>query len=182
MNQKIYNQKMKEHAKPTYFLPSSIPNPTKSSVVDHYLCNILLAPGVTKLIGTAAMEAGSVKSATDYSYSAPSYGDCGYRIIGDAGGELDVRDLKPTDMYFASVREYLSVALLLDIKICPQIDPFFSSGVHLALTSALSAASTICASIRGDCSEAIAADWHTKRVSTSYTRCHIFGESYIIQR
>jgi flavin-dependent dehydrogenase len=51
------------------------------------------------------------------------------------------------------------------------IDPFFSSGVHLALTSALSAAATICAAIRGDCSEQDAAAWHTKRVSTSYTRC-----------
>jgi len=83
---------------------------------------------------------GSVKSATDFSYSAPLYGDCGYRIIGDAGAF---------------------------------IDPFFSSGVHLALTSALSAASTICASIRGNCTEAVAADWHTKRVSTSYTRFQV---------
>ncbi|KAJ6593576.1 hypothetical protein B0H19DRAFT_25711 [Mycena capillaripes] len=140
MNQKMYNQKMKEHAEPTYFLPSSIPNPTESSMVNHYLCNILLAPGVVKLISSGAMEAGSVKSATDFSYSAPSYGNCGYRIIGDAGAF---------------------------------IDPFFSSGVHLALTSALSAASTICASIRGDCTEAVAADWHTKRVSTSYTRFQV---------
>ncbi|TFK75466.1 FAD/NAD(P)-binding domain-containing protein [Pluteus cervinus] len=53
------------------------------------------------------------------------------------------------------------------------IDPFFSSGVHLALTSALSAASSICASIRGQCSEAFAALWHTKRVATSYTRFQI---------
>ncbi|KAF8891735.1 hypothetical protein BD779DRAFT_1610472 [Infundibulicybe gibba] len=53
------------------------------------------------------------------------------------------------------------------------IDPFFSSGVHLALTSALSAASTICASIRGNCSEGTAAEWHTKRVATSYTRFQV---------
>lgn len=50
------------------------------------------------------------------------------------------------------------------------IDPFFSSGVHLALTSALSASATICASIRGHCTESSAAEWHTRRVSTSYTR------------
>ena len=50
------------------------------------------------------------------------------------------------------------------------IDPFFSSGIHLAMTSALSAASTICAELRGDCTELEAAEWHTKRVSTSYTR------------
>lgn len=50
------------------------------------------------------------------------------------------------------------------------IDPYFSSGVHLALTGGLSAASTICASIRGDCSEEDAAQWHTDRVAISYTR------------
>jgi len=38
------------------------------------------------------------------------------------------------------------------------------------MTSALSAASTVCASIRGDCSEKEAADWHSARFSTSYTR------------
>ena len=32
------------------------------------------------------MEEGSVKSASDFSYSAPSYAGRGYRIIGDAGG------------------------------------------------------------------------------------------------
>ena len=33
------------------------------------------------------------------------------------------------------------------------IDPLFSSGVHLALLGALSAAVTICASTKGQCSE-----------------------------
>ncbi|KAJ7690717.1 FAD binding domain-containing protein [Mycena rosella] len=142
MNQKIYNEKMKEPSEiPGCFSPSSAPNPTNSAVVNRYLSNISLAPGVLKLItDDGVMQSGSVKSATDFSYSAPSYGDSGYRIVGDAGAF---------------------------------IDPFFSSGVHLALTSALSAASTICASIRGDCTEAIAADWHTKRVSTSYTRFQV---------
>ncbi|EJD07853.1 FAD/NAD-binding domain-containing protein [Fomitiporia mediterranea MF3/22] len=50
------------------------------------------------------------------------------------------------------------------------IDPYFSSGVHLALTSALSAATTICASLRGDCEEKQAARWHDVKVGTSYTR------------
>ncbi|KAJ7076866.1 FAD binding domain-containing protein [Mycena belliarum] len=141
MNQKVYNEKMKEPVDTIRFLPSSAPNPTNSSMINHYLANISLAPGVFNLITAAGMmEAGSVQSATDFSYSAPSYGNTGYRIVGDAGAF---------------------------------IDPFFSSGVHLALTSALSAASTICASLRGDCSEVIAADWHTKRVSTSYTRFQV---------
>jgi flavin-dependent dehydrogenase len=50
------------------------------------------------------------------------------------------------------------------------IDPFFSSGVHLALSSALSAAATICAVIRGDCPVDEAVKWHDARVGTSYTR------------
>ncbi|KAI0101970.1 FAD/NAD(P)-binding domain-containing protein [Hypoxylon sp. NC0597] len=50
------------------------------------------------------------------------------------------------------------------------IDPFFSSGVHLALSGGLSAAATISAALRGDCNEKIAALWHTKRILESYTR------------
>lgn len=50
------------------------------------------------------------------------------------------------------------------------IDPFFSSGVHLALASALSAAVTICASRRGDLDEPAAASWHNKKVAEGYTR------------
>ena len=50
------------------------------------------------------------------------------------------------------------------------IDPFFSSGVHLACTGALSAATSIAAAIRGDCSEAEAAEWCHQRITISYTR------------
>lgn len=50
------------------------------------------------------------------------------------------------------------------------IDPFFSSGVHLAVASGLSAAATICASIKGQCSEHEALQWHSKKVSEGYTR------------
>lgn len=50
------------------------------------------------------------------------------------------------------------------------IDPFFSSGVHIALAGGLSAATTICASIRGDCTEVEAGLWHSEKISESYTR------------
>ncbi|KAL8716065.1 MAG: hypothetical protein Q9225_006253 [Loekoesia sp. 1 TL-2023] len=50
------------------------------------------------------------------------------------------------------------------------IDPFFSSGVHLALSGGLSAATTVSAAIRGDCDENTAAAWHDKKTSESYTR------------
>lgn len=50
------------------------------------------------------------------------------------------------------------------------IDPFFSSGAHIALTGALSAATTIAAAIRGDCTEELAAKWHSNKIRESYSR------------
>lgn len=50
------------------------------------------------------------------------------------------------------------------------IDPFFSSGVHLALIGGLSAAATICAAIRGDCTEEEVAKWHSNKVTEAYSR------------
>jgi len=50
------------------------------------------------------------------------------------------------------------------------IDPYFSSGVHLALSAGLSAAASICAVIRGQCTEAEAIKFHHKKVDSSYTR------------
>ena len=50
------------------------------------------------------------------------------------------------------------------------IDPFFSSGVHLAITGALSAATTICAVIKGDCDEETAGIWHSNKVKEGYSR------------
>lgn len=49
------------------------------------------------------------------------------------------------------------------------IDPYFSSGVHLALSGALSAATTIRAAMRGDCDEETAVKWHPSKVSEGYT-------------
>ncbi|TAQ85368.1 hypothetical protein B7494_g6309 [Chlorociboria aeruginascens] len=50
------------------------------------------------------------------------------------------------------------------------IDPYFSSGVHLALMGGLSAAMTICASMKGDVDEVAAAKWHSNKVADGYTR------------
>jgi hypothetical protein len=99
------------------------------------------APAVLKLIGKATLRNDgtpqAVKSASDFSYSAPSYAGDHFRLAGDSGAF---------------------------------IDPFFSSGIHLAFTGGLSAALTIAASIRGLCSEADAQRWHTSKIATSYTR------------
>jgi len=61
------------------------------------------------------------------------------------------------------------------------IDPFFSSGVHLALSGGLSAATTIAAAIRGDCDEETAASWHDKKTSESYTRFLVVVSSALKQ-
>ncbi|PHH93312.1 hypothetical protein CDD83_7097 [Cordyceps sp. RAO-2017] len=61
------------------------------------------------------------------------------------------------------------------------IDPFFSSGVHLATLGGLSAAVTIAASYRGDCDELTAASWHTKKTTESYTRFFLVVSSALKQ-
>ncbi|KAG7090997.1 hypothetical protein E1B28_010064 [Marasmius oreades] len=135
-NLRMHNESKPSKAHP--FVESAVPNPKSSTMVAHYASNLSLVPGIVDLItNDGVLVEGSVKSASDFSYSAPVYAGNGFRIAGDAGAF---------------------------------IDPFFSSGVHLALTSALSAAASICASIRGDCSETDAATWHTHRFSASYTR------------
>ncbi|KAH6851189.1 O-methyltransferase-domain-containing protein [Chaetomium sp. MPI-CAGE-AT-0009] len=61
------------------------------------------------------------------------------------------------------------------------IDPFFSSGVHLAVLGGVSAAVTIAASIRGDCEEKAAASWHSKKTAESYTRFFLVVSSALKQ-
>lgn len=168
MNQEQYNAQAKTRST---LVPGAFES---SSLTQRYLANLHLAPGVVKLlsgknVGVAeeseeseegslnfrvTLEPGSVRSASDFSYSAPSYAGSGYRIVGDAGGKQAV-----TFFMFQ-----------IDLFLVAFIDPFFSSGIHLAFTGALSAAATICASIRNDCTEDQAAAWHTKRVQVSYTR------------
>ncbi|KAF8177577.1 putative halogenase [Mycena galopus ATCC 62051] len=100
--------------------------------LQHYHSQFKLVPGVTKLLGDAKF-LGEVKTAGDYSYSAPQHAGPNYRILSS-------------------------------------IDPFFSSGVHLAFGSGLNAAATISASIKGHCTEEEAIEFHNQKTSTSYTR------------
>lgn len=106
------------------------------SGLEFYQSNIELTPGIKALLKNAELVTG-IKSASDWSYSAPAYALSHARIIGDAGAF---------------------------------IDPYFSSGVHLAALGGISAAVTICASMRGHCTEEQAASWHTKKIAESYTR------------
>jgi hypothetical protein len=87
MNQKIYNQKIKQPS-PHSALHSRVDRHLPG-MANHYLANITLAPGVLKLIGNGMLtnkDEHLVRSASDFSYSAPQYAGNGFRIIGDAGG------------------------------------------------------------------------------------------------
>ena len=86
-----------------------------------------------------------------------------------SGGEM-VTELKSASDYSYSSASYaFSHARVIGDAGC-FIDPFFSSGVHLAITGALSAATTICATIRGDCDEETAGNWHSNKVKEGYSR------------
>ncbi|KAJ7116117.1 putative halogenase [Mycena crocata] len=88
-------------------------------------------------------------------------------LLGD--GEL-VSDIKAAGDYSYSATAYAGPNYRMVGDAAAFIDPFFSSGVHLALTGALSAASSISASIKKQCSESEAAAFHDAKVGTSYTR------------
>lgn len=89
------------------------------------------------------------------------------KVLG--GGEL-ISDIKNASDWSYSAGAYASPHVRVAGDAGCFIDPFFSSGVHLALSSGLSAATTICAVRRGDCDEEIAAKWHSNKVAEGYTR------------
>jgi flavin-dependent dehydrogenase len=81
-----------------------------------------------------------------------------------------ISDIKSASDWSYSASSYASPYLRIVGDAGCFIDPYFSSGVHLALSSALSAAVTICAAERGQCTELAAGDWHSKKVKEGYTR------------
>lgn len=89
------------------------------------------------------------------------------KILGK--GEL-VTDLKHASDWSYSASEYSSPYVRIAGDAGCFIDPYFSSGVHLAYTGGLSAAMTICAAKKGDCDELTAAKWHSTKVAEGYTR------------
>ncbi|OSD04122.1 FAD/NAD(P)-binding domain-containing protein [Trametes coccinea BRFM310] len=122
---------------------------TSSTLAERYLSFLQLAPGVLDLIGDGEL----VALKTDEDDDEPE-------------GPL----ARSASDYSYSATEYAGPGWRLVGDAGSFIDPFFSSGIHLAMTGALSAAGSIAASIRGDCSETEAASWHSNRVSVSYTR------------
>jgi hypothetical protein len=138
----------------------AIPGNENSTLQDFYLHLFELAPATTKIMTESRtfVEVGKdggpgVRQASDYSYSASHYAGPGYRLVGDAACEFDrTNSEKQLDSHFEGF-----------------IDPYFSSGVHLAFTAALSAAATIASTIRGVPEEA-AIKWHNTKVGVAYNR------------
>ncbi|MCJ1430339.1 hypothetical protein MMC29_008257 [Sticta canariensis] len=89
------------------------------------------------------------------------------KILGK--GEL-VTDVKHASDWSYSASAYSSPYVRIAGDAGCFIDPYFSSGVHLACASGLSAAMTICAARNGDCDELSAAKWHSAKVAEGYTR------------
>ncbi|KAF9783765.1 FAD/NAD(P)-binding domain-containing protein [Thelephora terrestris] len=117
-----------------------------TSSTRRYLETLELAPGLKKLLG-------------------------GGELINHIGSDDDDTKLvHSTSDYSYSADRYSGEGWRIIGDAGAFVDPFFSSGIHLAFTGALSAAISISASIKGDCTEKEAADWHTERVATSFTR------------
>lgn len=94
MNQAAYNLKGKASMSDSPRPALNIPNASKSGVVSRYITGLSMAPNVMKLITEQGqLVEGSIKSATDFSYSAPSYAGPQYRIVGDAGGLSSILQL-----------------------------------------------------------------------------------------
>lgn len=92
-----------------------------------------------------------------------------------------VSDIKTASDWSYSAGAYASPYIRMAGDAACFIDPFFSSGVHLALNAGLSAAATICSSLKGQTSELTAAKWHSKRVDASYSRFLIVVTSALKQ-
>jgi flavin-dependent dehydrogenase len=107
------------------------------SPVEFYTHCLALSPEISARLADAELAFPTIKTGSDWSYSASTYAGPNFRLAGDAG--------------------------------C-FIDPYFSSGVHLALATGLSAAMTIQACRRGECSELQAAKWHSAKVTEGYSR------------
>ncbi|KAJ7572122.1 hypothetical protein C8J56DRAFT_1080892 [Mycena floridula] len=90
-------------------------------------------------------------------------------LIGEAGNMISGTTKSAADYsYFAATYSGDHFRVIGDAA--NFVDPFFSSGVHIAMTGGLSAALTICASMKGQVDEETAQGWHDLRVGIAHTR------------
>ena len=123
--------------------------------------------GIVRNQNIAAKKKATMASTQEYFNTtlklAPSIQD----LLGDAKQKTDIQ--VASDYSYHSSSYAFPYARIVGDSGC-FIDPFFSSGIHLAMTGALSAGTTIAAAIKGDCKEAVAAQWHTAKVREGYAR------------
>ncbi|KAI0072427.1 FAD/NAD(P)-binding domain-containing protein [Panus rudis PR-1116 ss-1] len=150
-------------------IPPGEPNPKKTSALaDRYLTFLHLAPGVQKLIGEGELVA------VDESYGSrepdardEQESECKANKEACSGSPPMARSA--SDFSYSASR-YAGQGWRIIGDAGAFIDPFFSSGVHLACTGGMAAGVSIAASLRGDCTEREAAAWCNTRVTVSYTR------------
>lgn len=124
------------------------------STEDFYLSQLELAPSLRALIGDGKLKR--------------TYADSPGEVLEEDAATVPV--VRSASDYSYSASSYAGPGYRIVGDAGAFIDPYFSSGVHLALTGALSAAATICSAIRGEVDETTAAKWHSDRVAVSYTR------------
>jgi len=115
----------------------------------------------------ASGKGGNIQSTADFYHSELAMAPNLLQLL--SGGSL-VSDVKSASDFSYSSSSYATPYTRTVGDAGCFIDPFFSSGVHLALTGGLSAAATICASIRNHCTEEAAANWHSGKITEAYSR------------
>ncbi|CAK5270931.1 unnamed protein product [Mycena citricolor] len=110
---------------------------------EHYLAQFQFVPKLRQLLGAA-------------------------KLAVDASGQIP--PVKSASDFSYTATRYSGDHFRLVGDASAFIDPFFSSGVHLAVSGGLTAAVTIAASIRGHCTEEEAGNFHHHKVAVSYTR------------
>ena len=59
-----------------------------STLRDYYLSQVKLAPTIGRMLDNAVFVSSTIKSASDYSYSATVKSGPGFRLVGDAAGRF----------------------------------------------------------------------------------------------
>jgi flavin-dependent dehydrogenase len=114
---------------------------TRSSLMEHYLAQLELVPAIKELKGNAVFDEKKISPALQIAT------DYSYFSVKHAGENY--RIIGDAGAF---------------------IDPFFSSGLHLSMAGALSAAATICGVMRDGFDPTAAAEFHTEKVRIGYTR------------
>lgn len=121
----------------------AIPGNEDSTLYDFYINQFSLGPGTKKIMTDKAT----------------------FVTVGKDGGAA----VKQASDYSYSSTNYGGIGYRLVGDAGCFIDPYFSSGLHLAFTSALSASATIASTIRG-VPEADTIKWHNTKVGVAYNR------------